>query len=308
MRTTVTWTEYLPLDPLVLMEQLRNTFFLLLLLASTLRGQAQTTVGPSSYAFSNGVHPTLSFIFEGTDVRYVESYWRDELKQVSSSVISKKEIIGAAALLPGVSSDTVRILMKAEQRKNSPLLTAHVAIFTTQGYVSPSSDPAQYQAALAFVQLRSTALRRQLAQQEFSNAEKALARLNSELNGLRRDKERALSSIEKSEQKETSAGTEQLDLKLEMDERGKRIAALRPTAASGDEEAQIELKALEKEQAKAIKREGKAQGSEVSMRKKAEGLRWEVKKNEEEQVRKETEIARQTVLVKALQEKLAAIE
>lgn len=290
------------------MEQLRNTLLLLLLLASALSGQAQTKVGPSSYAFSNGVHPTFSFIFEGTDVRYVESYWRDELKQLSSSVISKKEIIGAAAFLPQVSSDTVRILMKAEQRKNSPLLTAHVAIFTTKGYVSPSSDPAQYEAALAFVQQRSTALRKQLAQQEFSNAEKGLARLNSELDGLRRDKERALSSIEKSVQKEAAAGTEQLDLKKEMDERAKRIAALRPTAASGDEEAQIELKALEKEQEKALKGEGKAQASESAMRKKAEELRWEVKKNEAEQLRKETEIARQTTLVKALREKLSVIE
>ncbi len=290
------------------MQQLRNILLLLLLLASTLPGRAQTKVGPSSFAFSNGVHPTFSFIFEGTDVRYVESYWRDELKQVSSSIISKKEIIGAAALLPSVSSDTVRILMKAEQRKDSPLLTAHVAILTTQGYVSPSSDPTQYQAALAFVQQRSTALRRQLAQQEFSNAEKALARLNSELDGLRRDKERALSSIEKSQQKEASAGTEQLDLKKEMEERTKRIAVLRQGAATADEEAVIELKALEKEQEKAIKREGKAQGSEGSMRKKAEELRWEVKKNEEEQLRKETEIARQATLVKALREKLTAIE
>jgi len=289
------------------MTDLRNLLASALLLCALPSAFGQTTVSPSSYAFSNGVHPTFSFVFEGTDVRYVESYWRDELKGVSSSVSSKKELIGAAAILPQVSTDTVRILMKAEMRKGSPLLTAHVAIFTIDGYISPNSERRQYEAALAFVQQRSTALRRQLAQQELSNAEKELSRSTSERDGLTREKERALSSIEKSVQRAGSATEEEQRLKAELDERAARLEAMRPKATT-DEQAQIELKALEKEQEKAMASERKAQETERAMSKKAEDLRWEVKKLEEDVVRKEAEIARETALVEALREKLAAIE
>ena len=51
---------------------------------------AQTSVGNGSFGFSNGVHPTFTFLFEGTDTRYVESYWRDELKKISKEVSNKK--------------------------------------------------------------------------------------------------------------------------------------------------------------------------------------------------------------------------
>ena len=62
--------------------------------------------------------------------------------------------------MPQVVPDTVRVLVKAEQRKGSPLLTAHVAILTTAGFVGPSSDDKVFDAAQAFVQ---TALQRHCA-------------------------------------------------------------------------------------------------------------------------------------------------
>ena len=93
-----------------------STFLAALFVATSLSAQ-QTEVEVSSFAFSDGVHPTFSFLFEGTDVKYVESYWKDELKKISHDVSTKKEVTGAGALLPQVSPDTVRVQMKAEQRK-----------------------------------------------------------------------------------------------------------------------------------------------------------------------------------------------
>jgi hypothetical protein len=151
-------------------------------------------------------------------VKYVESYWRDELKKISHDVSTKKEVTGAGALLPQVSrGHGAGAQMKAEQRKGSPLLTAHVAIFTTQGYVGPNSDAKVYEAATAFVQQHSTALRRQLAQQELTGSrEKGLARLRTDhLGNLQREKERAESSIEKSKQRGAEAVVEQERAKVE---------------------------------------------------------------------------------------------
>jgi hypothetical protein len=269
---------------------------------------AQATVTPSSFAFSNDVHPTFSFVFEGTDVKYVESYWRDELKKMSASVSVKKEVIAAGALLPQVSPDTVRILVKAEQRKNSPLLTAHVAILTTAGYVGPTTNERAYEAARAFVQQHSTALRRQLAQQEITTAEKGLTQLRTELSNLQRERERAKSSIEKSRQRAAEAVTDQQKARATMDQLTPRIEAKRVEVAQTPSDAGTkELNDLPKQQTKAQDTERKALETERNMVKKGEELELQVKKYDEEELRKQEAIARQETLVGTLREKLDAI-
>jgi len=283
-------------------------FAFLIAFLATRSSSAQTTVSPSSFGFSNGAHPTFSFIFEGTDVKYVESYWRDELKKISHSVANKKEVVAAGALIPQVSADTVRVLVKAEQRKGSPLLTAHVAIFTTTGYIGPNSEAKVYEAAQAYVQQHSTALRRQLAQQELTGGEKDLARLRTDLANLKREKERAETSIEKSKQRAAEAVQEQERTKTELEELATRIDAQRLEVASApSEEATKMLNGLLKDQTRMLEKNRKALDTEHSMKKKADDLAFEVKKNVEEQTRKETEIARQETLVNALREKLNAI-
>ena len=270
---------------------------------------AQTTVEVSSHRFSDGVHPTYSFVFEGTDVRYVESYWRDELKRISKDVSNKKEVIAAAALLPQLSPDTVRVLVKAEQRKGSPTLTAHVAILTTAGWVGPASEERIHDAAKAYVQQHSTALRRQLAQQELTDAEKGLARLRTDLANLQREKERAESSIEKSRQRAAEAVNEQQEARQRRDELAPRIDAQRQQVAEApSDEASKELNTLLKQQTRAQDDERKALETERAMKKKEEELTLAVQKNVEDQARKQEAITRQETLVNSLREKLNAIQ
>lgn len=284
-----------------------STLLSALILATSLLAQ-QTAVEVSSFAFSDGVHPTFSFLFEGTDVKYVESFWKDELRKVSTSVSSKKELIGAAALIPQISGDTVRILMKAEQRKGSPLLTAHVAILATNGFIGPNSEDKVFDAAKAFVQQRCTQLRRQLAEQELTLGEKGLAKLNSELQALQREKERAEAGIEKSKQRSAEAVVEQERTKAEAEELGPRITALQSElATTPSEEGSKELNGLIKDRNKAQDRTRKAQEEERNMSKKADDLAWAIKKNVEDQAKKSEAIAQQETLVKTLREKLSDI-
>lgn len=291
------------------MTTLRHLLPTLLLAVSATAVIGQTTVTPSSFRFSTGVHPTFSFVFEGTDVKYVESYWRDELKKISEEVSNKKEVIGAGAVIPQVSADTVRVLVKAEQRKGSPLLTAHVAFLTSAGYVGPSSDDKIFNGAQAFVQQHSTALRRQLAQQELTDAEKGLSRLRTELSDLQRQKERDESSIEKSRQKAAEAVTEQERTKKELDDLAPRIDAQRVEVVSApSDEATKELSSLLKDQTRTQDRNRKALEMEHSMTKKAEELTLATQKNMEDQARKQEAIDRQETLVNTLREKLAAIQ
>ncbi len=282
------------------------TLLFTLLLGGTLVGQV--TVEPSSYGYSNGVHPSFSFVYEGTDAKYVESYWRDELKKISASVSNKKEVIGIAALVPQVSPDTVRIYVKAEQRKGQPSVVAHVAILTTAGFVSPNSEARAYDGALAFVQQRSTQLRRQLAEQELGLAERGLTKLRNELNDLKREKERAEANIEKSKQRAAEALNEQDRSRKAADELEPRITALKaelgPTPAK---EGEKELSGLIRDRDRALSDNRKAQDDERNMTKKADDLAWAIKKNVEDQARKSEEIARQETLVATLKEKLSTI-
>ncbi|MEX1132841.1 MAG: hypothetical protein WEC15_06425 [Flavobacteriales bacterium] len=79
-------------------------------------------------------------------------------------------------------------------------------------------------------------------------------------------------------------------------------------SAEPSDEGTKELNALLKEQTRTESSMRKAQESERAMIKKADDLTWQIKKNAEDQVKKEAEIARQETLVDALREKLAAIE
>ncbi len=270
---------------------------------------AQNAVEVSSFGFSDGVHPSFAFLFEGTDTKYVESFWRDELKKISAAVSNKKEVIGAGAMVPQVSPDTVRILVKAEQRKGSPSLTAHVAILTRNGWVTTGADEKVLEASRSFVQQHSTALRRQLAQQELTDAEKGSARLKDALAGLQRDKERAQAGIEKSKQKAAEALREQELSQAELDELAKRIEAQRALVATApSEENSKELNDLLKQQSRASDKNRRALDDERNMKKKGDDLVWDIRKNEEDQVKITEEITRQEQLVTALREKLANIK
>lgn len=282
---------------------------LTLLLTFFLRNlAAQVTVEPSSYGYSNGVHPSFSFVFEGTDAKYVESYWRDELKKISATVSNKKEVIGIAALIPQISADTVRVYVKAEQRKGQPSVVAHVAIQTTGGFVSPNSESRVYDGGLAFVQQRSTQLRRQLAEQELSLGERGLAKLRNELNDLKREKERAEANIEKSKQRAAEALVEQERSRREADDLGPRITALQAElGTTPDKDGQKELSGLIRDRDRALGDNRKAQDTERNMTKKADDRGWEIKKNLEDQARKSEEIAKQEALVSTLKEKLSTI-
>ena len=68
------------------------------------------------------------------------------------------------------------------------------------------------------------------------------------------------------------------------------------------------LKGLEKEESKAISKNGKALAKEQQMKKKADDLEREIKKNDEAQVLKKKMIAEQETLVRSLKEKLDSIQ
>ncbi|MBL0129530.1 MAG: hypothetical protein IPP83_19230 [Flavobacteriales bacterium] len=271
-------------------------------------GLSQSTVVVGSWAFSTGVHPTLSYTFENTDERTIENFWRAELKRISPDVSNKKELIAASALIPMVSPDTVRVLVKADQRRGNSAVTVHVAILTTAGWIAPESDPNAMGSARAYVQERCTALRREIAQEAFAKGEKELARLQNDLAGHVREKERAERSMVSSNAKEAEAVTDQVRIRKERTELDERITEQQQVnATEGTKEDLKDLARLVKQRSRLDRDLERAMDREKVMRKKQEDLAWDLKKNATDHVRKVADIERQEGVVKELREKLEAI-
>ncbi|HRW89890.1 MAG TPA: hypothetical protein P5027_08065 [Flavobacteriales bacterium] len=265
-----------------------------------------TEVRHASMSFSTGIHPTFAVTFEGTEERDVERYWKDNLKDISADVSTKKELLATGALLPNISSDTVRVLMKADRpSKKSPHLMVHVAFLTVNGWVGPDSDPSEVEACRQYVYDRSVAFKREVMNAQWQEAEKVLNNLQREYDLLVREHGRMEQQHKKSRDREEEARTDQGRLEDEV-KRGREEldAALKAAQDNPGEEATERADKAGKELGKAEKQLEKARDTEVDQRKKAEQLEWDLKQNEEAQKSKQVEIAQQQEAVEALHRKL----
>lgn len=266
------------------------------------------TVDMGSCQFSNGVHPTFDVRFEGTDARTVEAFWKTELKAISTAVTNKKELIGVAARIPAVSPDTLRLLVKAEQPKGTTTVTAHVAILTTNGFVGPDAPERELTASQAYVQQRSVALQRQLAQAALEKGERDLGRLKGELDMLVREKARAENTIAKTKEKDEQAAKDKEATDQELAKLGPELEAMQQEqAATPTEEGAKELKGRQKDQVKLQDRSRRLAESSVSAKKKVTDLEWRIKKNLEDQALKQQAVEKQQGVVEELRNKLASI-
>ena len=179
--------------------------------------QAQTEVRTSSFAFAAGVQPTFSVQFKSADARTVESWFKDQLKDISADVTSKKDLVAIGTRLPEVSSDTIRVYVKADQPKKSTDVTLHLAFKAGGAFVGPDSEQRQVEGCRAWVYQEAVMLKKMLAQRELDAGTKQQARLEDALVMLVRENERLQKSIEKTQQNITEDEKSKADTEGELD-------------------------------------------------------------------------------------------
>lgn len=269
---------------------------------------AQTQADVSSFMFSDGVHPTLSVGFVNTDARTVTDFWKSELKGISLKVTDKKEVLGIAARIPTISGDTLRVYLKADQPKNVAMVTVHLAFLTTSGFVGPDSPEREITAAKAYVEQRSVMLKRQIANTTLENGRKQLSALQSDLNGLQRERTRMEENIARTKQKDAEALAEQQRGEAELPILAAKVDHLRNQLQQvPSEESEKQLRSAEREHAKLQDRIRRNGDTSVSAKKKIADLEWEVKKNIKDQEAKQTAITKQEELVKEFERALSAV-
>lgn len=286
---------------------MRNSLTLLAIGISLLL-QAQTEVRNASFTFAGGVYPTYSVVFNGTDKAAVEKWFREQLKPISADMGGKKEVMSIGTRLPEVSSDTLRVFVKGDQPKGGKDVTAHVAFRVNNAFVGPDNDERQREGCRNWMYQNSVMLKKNIAQKDLEAGQKRLAHLEGELAGLVKDKDRAQSSIEKTqhnivEDEQAKVGAEGEGKIMETTVEAKK----QEVATSPSEENTKELQALMKEQEKLKKRAVKLTADIADDKKKIEDLQFQIKQNLSEQDAKAKAIEAQKKVVEELTTKLAGI-
>lgn len=286
-----------------------KTSFTLVTLFLTLSALAQTEVREGPHAFADGVYPSYSVVFAGTDDGYVEKFMRDRLKPVSTDMGGKKEVMSSGTRLPEVSNGMMRVFVKAEQAGKGGDVTAHVAFMVNNVFVGPESEEAVRKGCHDWVYQQAVMLKRSIVQDEVESSQKTLDRLHEDLAGLVKDKARLENNLEKNDRKVDDDQREREQVDGESKLMGERVAAKRQQMAAAPSEALTkEFDDLEKEQEKLTHKVAKLTEDIADGRKKSEELQYQIKLNLLEQDLKTKEITAQGKVVKDLVIKQAAMD
>jgi DNA repair exonuclease SbcCD ATPase subunit len=269
---------------------------------------AQTEVRNASFTFAGGVYPTYSVVFNGTDKVAVEKWFKDQLKPISTDMGGKKEVMSIGTRMPEVSSDTMRVFVKADQPKGSKDVTAHVAFRVNNAFIGPDSEERQREACRSWMYQNAVMLKKNIAQKDLEAGQKQLAHLESELSGLVKEKDRAENSTEKTRDRIVEDEKEKIDTEAASSKMETTVASKQQEVTTAPtEENQKELQSLLKEQEKLRKKTAKLTESIADGKKKVEDLQFQIKQNLSAQDAKTKAIEAQKKVVEELTTKLAGI-
>ncbi len=266
-----------------------------------LRAQVQPTM--AAFQFSNGVHPTFDATFPDADERMVSRFWQNELKAISMRVTNKKEMVGHVARIPTASPDTLQVLIAVEKPKGLQRAVAHIAFFTTSGYVGPDSPQREQDGCLEWVRQRMVILQRQVAQAAVDEGQRELDGLNRQLTMLQREEQRMESGLHRARQRMYQAVQDSTQAAA-------RTAELQaPVDTSGMDSTTNA--AREKQRAKDLARwqdrSKRSAHTRQDMQQRVQDLQWALKKSKEDQAAKQAQVSRQETVVRELQERVQAI-
>ena len=278
--------------------------FLAALLAS-----AQTEVHQGTYPFSDGAHPTFMVNFENVEPGDVESWYRGQLKELSEDVTNKKELRFTGTRVAEVHPDTITVLCKAERPKKSTTTSLHLAFRSNGAWVdATTSDKKQVEAAKSYCYTKAVAYKKYLLQQQLAEAEKVLARLESEQATLVKDKGRYEEGITKNQEKGVQAGQDKLQAESDLKTNELAIESKKAEVASAPSEANTEaLQKLMKDGDKLKDRIQRLGDQSVNADEKVKELEGSIKKNLGDQETKGKSIEAQRKAVEDLRTALTNV-
>ncbi|HEX2617728.1 MAG TPA: hypothetical protein VHL57_09315 [Flavobacteriales bacterium] len=269
---------------------------------------AQTPINNSAYTFSTGVCPVFCVSFPKSDKKAVENWYRGQLKPISADMTNKKELTAIGVRMPEVSPDTIRVLLQAQEGKRDEPVMLNVAFRVNNAYVGPDSDPRQLEGCRNWMYQHAVMFKKELAQRDLDEGIKVQTRLENDLAGLVKEKDRMHSNMEKTKDKGVEAGQDKVKYEGDLRTLQTAIEAKRTeVGATPSAENTEHLNTMLKDQEKLQDKAKRAADQEQSSKKKVDDLDYQIKKNLEDQDKKAKAIDEQKKVVDGLRTVLAAV-
>ncbi|MCB9170299.1 MAG: hypothetical protein H6597_05540 [Flavobacteriales bacterium] len=274
----------------------------LALIAWSIQATAQTQVQQTSFTFSDGLHPTFMVAFDQGDDKDLEGYYKDQLKMVSKDVSNKKELKALGARVPEITADTITILCAVEQPRKSSTVNVHLAFRVNGAFLASTSEATLLKSATDYAYRTAVAYKTKVLQEELAAEQKTLEQLQSDLAMLKKEKDRAENTLEKTKGKGKDAARDKLDAENELGTTNIAIET-KKTEVAGDpsEQNTKDLQDLLKDKSKLEGKIEKYTEDIADAEKKAKDLEQDIKDNLKQQDDKQKAIADQGTKVKAAQ-------
>ena len=273
--------------------------------------EKQTKVELSSQTFVDGVHTTFAVAFHGVSTNELENFWKRQLKDMCEDLETKKQLTAIGMRIPTVHNDTIRVLGKAVQPKKSLISTMHLTFVVDRvdvGAGSGEQEERRIKACQDFVYKRSVLFKRQLIEEELSNANKALNRLQKAQEALVKEKGRAEKSMGKNMDKGKLAEKAKAKAESELKSLATQVETKQQeVGVDPSEENTAALNSMLVDRGKATTLRDKSDKTIVAMDKKVKNLQFAIKKNIEDQANTKVEIEKATEKVKSITQKLAEL-
>jgi hypothetical protein len=283
-------------------------YFLLPAVALCTASFAQTEVRQSSFTFSDGTHPTFVVTFDNADASQMESWYKGQLKDISDDIANKKETRASGVHIADISPDTITVLCKADRSKKSGVVSLHMAFRVNGEWLSTTSDKRMIEGAKNFCYAKAVAYKKVVLQQQLTEAERALARLQSEQATLEKDQRRYEEGIEKNKEKGLQAGKDKVQAEADLKTNEVAIDSKKSEIITAPSQENTEaLQKLMRENEKLKDRIDRLGNQALDADKKVNELRESTRKNLTEQDNKHKAIEAQTKVVADLRAALASV-
>ena len=269
---------------------------------------AQTQVHQSTFTFSDGAHPTFVVSFDDAEVRDVESWYKDQLKDLAAKLDSKKELRATGARVPEVAADTITVLCKVDQPRRSNAVDVHLAFMVHGVYLNSTSDPTVIAGARNFCYTKAAAYKKEVLQKQLADAERTHTNLVRDHGTLTKDQRRYEQNVVKTRDKGTKAGQEKVQAESDLSNTELSIQTKQIEIATAPTPESTEaLTKLLKEQEKLKDRIERLGKQAIAAEKKAKDLEFSITEKLKDQKDKQAAIDTQLKKVEALRLALQAV-
>ena len=248
-------------------------------------------------------------VFELDKTGFLANLWKKEIKEKGGKIKTSKGVASADKVsFPEIHAEYLDVLAMFEVDKDNDIVKMSVAFMKNKEAIGPESDQEAHLKAMKVMYDLAVRMNRAVVNEQVVGQEKELAKLEKDLENLKKENKKLHESIEKNKKNLTKAGKDQNNVENDLKKSRKELTDYeKELGASANDKQLKELSKMRNN----LERMEKKIGNLINDQKKYENTIRDAKKaipkNETEQEGKILEIENQKFMVRQYRQKLADI-